>query len=298
VKILTEALVDPVSGERIGEQLLGYAHVVARDRFTIYAPDEIAHYHPYPDTQWLGRSWLSSCLPDVETDELITRHKSATLRQGANLTYVVSLDADVDPEAFAEFVAQFRADHEGPENSGKTTFVGGGADVKTVGQTWESLNLKVVQGAGETRIASASGIHPVVAGLSEGLQGSSLNAGNYGAAKRSTVDSTIRPLWGAFAGALQAIVRRPPGRRSRLWYDDRDIPFLREDVKDQADIRGRDAQTIRTLIDAGYKPDAVIDAVNAGDLSRLAGQHSGLYSVQLQAPQTPQTSAPATQEAS
>ena len=30
--------------------------------------------------------------------------------------------------------------------------------------------------------------------------------------------------------------------------------------------------------------DAVIDAVHAGDLKRLRGKHSGLYSVQLQPP--------------
>jgi hypothetical protein len=71
---------------------------------------------------------------------------------------------------------------------------------------------------------------------------------------------------------------------SRLWYDDRDIPFLREDVKDQAEIFARDAASARQLVDGGWKSDAVLDAVGAKDLSRLRGQHSGLFSVQLQPP--------------
>lgn len=290
MRILTEAAVDPTTGERVGEQLLGYAYINTDRGVTLYAPQDICHWHPYPQTQFLGRSWISACLPDIQSDDAITRHKNTTLHSGANLGYVVSVDADMTPEQFREFVTVFRQMHDGPENAGKTAFLGSGADVKTVGQTWESLNLKAVQGAGETRIAAASGVHPVVAGLSEGLSGSSLNAGNYSAAKRAFVDSTMRPLWGSFAAAMQALLGTP--RSARLWYDDRDIAFLREDVRDQAEIRAADATTIRTLIDAGFAPDAVVDAVMAGELERLAGSHSGLYSVQLQPPGT--TAQPAT----
>jgi phage portal protein BeeE len=291
MRILTEATLDPTTGERVGEQLLGYAYVNTDRGVTLYAPEDICHWKPYPATQFVGRSWISACLPDIRSDEAITRHKNTTLSMGANLGYVVSVDADMTPEQFREFVTVFRAMHDGPENAGKTAFLGSGADVKTVGQTWESLNLRAVQSAGETRIAAASGVHPVVAGLSEGLAGSSLNAGNYSAAKRSFVDATMRPLWGSFAAAMQSLIGAPTG--ARLWYDDRDIPFLREDVRDQAEIRARDAQTIRTLVDAGFEPDAVVDAVMAGELGRLVGNHSGLYSVQLQPPMSAQPQAPA-----
>jgi hypothetical protein len=68
----------------------------------------------------------------------------------------------------------------------------------------------------------------------------------------------------------------------RLWYDDRDIAFLREDEKDRAEIQGLEARTIRTLLDAGYEGDSVIAAVLDSDWAKL--QHTGLFSVQLQAP--------------
>jgi len=284
VKIITEAAVDPVSGFRVGERLIGYAYMTARDQVTIYDPTEIAHYKPIPHTasQFLGMSWLNPCLPDVDADRQMTEHKRTALRNGANLGYVVSLDASITGDQFKDFVAKFREQHEGPEQSGKTLFLGGGADVKTVGQSFGDLALKATQGATETRIAACAGVHPVVVGLSEGMQGSSLNAGNYGAAKRNFVDGTMRPLWGAFASAFGSLVNVPAS--SRLWYDDRDIPFLREDVTDQAEILARNAQTIRALVDAGYDPDAVINAVLSGDVGRLVGQHTGLYSVQLQKP--------------
>jgi hypothetical protein len=119
---------------------------------------------------------------------------------------------------------------------------------------------------------------------------SSATYSNYSQARRRLVDGTMRPLWGAFASSAQSLL--PPPSGSRLWYDDRDIPFLREDVKDQAEILSSDASTVRQLIDAGYEPDAVVDAVKAGDLARLKGQHSGLYSVQLQEPGGEQPSSP------
>jgi hypothetical protein len=41
---------------------------------------------------------------------------------------------------------------------------------------------------------------------------------------------------------------------------------------------------VRQLVEAGYDPDTVIEAVTANDLSRLKGSHSGETSVQLQPP--------------
>jgi hypothetical protein len=82
---------------------------------------------------------------------------------------------------------------------------------------------------------------------------------------------------------LQNIVP-PPSGGVRLWYDDRDVSFLQEDVLDAADIRGKDATTMRTLVDGGFDPQSVIDAVTTGDMTLLT--HSGTLSVQLQPPST------------
>jgi hypothetical protein len=288
MKILTSASVDPISNQIVGEQFLGYVTWADHDKtkLTYYTPDQVAHFKPTPDpnNQFIGMSWMNPCLPDVNADEAITRHEMSALQNGAELGYVVTLPAEVEHEAFEEFVASFRQDHEGPQSAGKTLFLGGGADVKTVGQSFVDLALKATQGAGETRIAACAGTHPVVVGLSEGMQGSSLNAGNYAAAKRNFVDGTMRPNWGAFAGAFACLVPRLSG--ARLWYDDRDIPYLRADILDQVQITGADANTIKTLCDAGFDPDASIQAVVSGDLGSLVGTHTGLFSVQLQAPGT------------
>jgi hypothetical protein len=74
-----------------------------------------------------------------------------------------------------------------------------------------------------------------------------------------------------------------------LWYDARDVPFLREDEKDAAEIQGVESRTIRTLVDAGYTPASVMAAVRASDWSLLV--HTGLFSVQLQKPGSTDTPA-------
>ena len=149
-----------------------------------------------------------------------------------------------------------------------------------VGSSLQQMDFKSTQGAGETRIAAAARVPAVIAGISEGLAGSSLNAGNFSSARRLFADSCLRPLWRNAAGSLETIVKPPAG--ARLWYDDRDIAFLREDAKDAADIEQIKAVTIRQLVDGGFDPKSVVAAVQAQNMDLLA--HTGKLSVQLQEP--------------
>lgn len=253
-------------------------------------PSEVCHFSPIPDpaARFRGMSWLTPILREIQADKAATKHKLKFFDQGATISTVVTLDKDVKPEEFDDFVQRFRESTEGVDMAYKTLFLGGGADVTTNGSTMQQLEFKATQGAGETRIAAAGGIHPVIVGLSEGLAGSSLNQGNFSAAIRLTADKTIRPLWRTAAASIQPILKRPNPRAS-LWYDDRDVAFLREDSTDVADIQAKQATTARQFTDAGYTPASVIEFLETGNIRAL--QHSGLYSVQLRAPGTGETPA-------
>jgi hypothetical protein len=120
----------------------------------------------------------------------------------------------------------------------------------------------------------------VIAQFSEGMQGSSLNAGNYNSARRRFADVTMRYLWQETSVAFTSVVDVP--RNSELWYDADEIPFLQEDAKDAADIEMVKASTIRQLVDGGFEPESVVAAVEAQDMSLLV--HTGKLSVQLQEP--------------
>ncbi len=249
----------------------------------VYSVDEVAHWAPYPDpvSPFRGMSWTTPILREVLADGAATTHKLKFFENGATPNMVVSLDANVQKEAFDRWVATFDAKHTGALNAYKTLYLGGGAKVEVVGRDMAQIDFKSTQGAGETRIAAAAGVPPVIVGLSEGLQGSSLNSGNYESAKRLFADITMQHLWQTMVHAMASIITEPEG--AELWYDDR-IPFLDDDKKDLADIQGVRTEAINRLLVAGYKPDAVVDAVMSDDLRRLQGEHSGLFSVQLQEP--------------
>lgn len=252
----------------------------------VFVAGEYSHFAPLPDplATYRGMSWLTPVIREIQSDTQATKHKLKFFENGATPNMIVSMPKELTFDQFQQFSQAMKRSTEGTENAYKTLFVGGGADVTVVGANMQQLDFKVTQGAGETRLAAAAGVHPVIAGLSEGMQGSSLNAGNYSSAKRSFVDTTCRHLWQNAAGSLQMIVPAPSG--SRLWYDARDIPFLAEDAQDRADIMATNAQTVNSLTTAGYTSDSIIAAVTNEDFSLLV--HSGLFSVQLQPPTTEQ----------
>lgn len=257
---------------------------------TLLMPYEVSHFtpHPDPEARFRGMSPLTPLIREVQADSQSTIHKQAFLKNAATPNLVIKFDRDTSEDAFEEFVELFRSTHQGSANAYKTLFLTGGADVTPVGVDFKQLDFANTVGKGESRLASAFGVPPSWVGFSEGLSGSSLNAGNFSAARDRFADGTIRPWWRDAAASLEVLVERPDGGAS-LWYDDRDIAFLRKDESDQAKIRAAEAQTIRQLIDAGYTATSVVAAVNAQDWSLLV--HSGLYSVQLQpANQQPQES--------
>ena len=286
VVIATGSVDDPTSGRTVGQQLAGYFLVDDHGaEVAFFEPSEVAHYRPLPDPKFpfRGASWLSSVLQDVQVDGQLRDYKSAFLDNAATPNLVVSMDPSITQEAFDRLREKIENGHAGTENAFKTMYLGGGSDVRVVGSNFEELAMKSVQGAGETRIAAAAGVPASILGISEGLAGSALNAGNYSAARRRFADGTIRPLWRSVCGALQTLAP-PADAGSRLWLDARDVSFLQEDVLDLADIQSRNALTIESLIRAGFVPSTAVTAVTTDDFTSL--QHTGLYSVQLQPPTT------------
>lgn len=274
-------------GAALDAEVIGYFYCPpGSDKETLLLPSQVAHFAPIPDPEahWRGMSWLTPVLREVSSDLAATRHKSKFFENGATPQVIVTFDKTVKPETIQKLVATMEYNHEGVDNAYRTLYLGGGADVTIAGRDLAQIDFKATQGAGETRLATAAGVPAAIVGFTEGLGGSSLNAGNYGQARRRFADGTLRPLWRNAAGSLASIIDVPDD--AELWYDDRDIAFLREDRKDAAEIQRIKTASIASLISAGYTADSIIVAIEAEDFTLL--RHSGLYSVQLQPPGTTQ----------
>ncbi len=247
-------------------------------------PEEVIHWAPIPDPEVLyrGMSWVAPVIREVQADQEAVVHKHQFFRNSATPNLVVLPDASVSYDEFKEFVRDFRDQHEGAWNAYRTLFLGGGSKVETVGLSMKDMEYSKVQGIGETRIAAAANVPAIIAGFSQGLEAATY--ANYGQARRKFGDHFARPQWRSVAGAIAPILDPRPRQPSRLWYDDRDIAFLREDRDMEAKIHQTDAITVRQLIEAGYQPNAAVAYVRTGNPAVLVDQHSGLMSVQLNPP--------------
>ena len=260
-------------------------------QFYVYDVASVVHWSPLPDpeAEYRGMSWITPVLREIRTDRAAAQYKQDYFDNAASPNMVVKTPESVmTREQFDEFVERLRREHAGPGNRHKQLFLAPGSDVEVIGANLQDLDLSNSVGRDEARIASAAGVPAVLLGLKESMQGSSLNAGNYGQSRRRFADGTMKPLYRSAAAALEKIVPTPAG--TRLWYDDTQVAFFREDRKDAAEIQQIKAASIRQLVDAGYDPPTVVEAVDNEDMARL--QHSGLYSVQLQPPGTEQQPAP------
>jgi hypothetical protein len=103
----------------------------------------------------------------------------------------------------------------------------------------------------------------------------------------------VTPSLQDLAASLASIMDVPAD--AELWFDTTDIPLLREDAKDAADIEQVKGETINAYVREGFTPESAIAAVRGQDIALL--RHTGLVSVQLQPPgiTPPGTASPAGQ---
>jgi hypothetical protein len=243
-------------------------------------PDEVAHFAPLTDplATYRGMSWLTPLLRELATDRAMVEHQNQFFQRAATPNMVVKHDPQVSVEDAKRFKLAFDTEYGGVHNAWKTMHLGGGADVTVVGADFKQMDFKLIQGHGETRIAAAAGVPPIIPGFSEGL--ASATYSNYGQALRRFSGLTLHPLWKSAAGSLQTLLKGHPG--SRLWYDTRDVEFLREDAQDLAEVQQTQAATVSSYISAGFTPESAVQAVRDDDLAVL--EHTGLVSVQLWVP--------------
>jgi Phage portal protein len=255
----------------------------SKDEVELLLPEEVCHFAPIPDPEspWKGMSYLTPLIREIQGDNAATDHRNAFFANGATLQTLFKYDPDLSVDDVRALKNLFEEQHMGIANAYRSLHIGGGVDATVIGTDLKQIDFSTVTGRIETRMAAVGGVPPIIIGLSEGLQAATYS--NYGQAKRAYADLTLRFLWENVAGSLAVLLKVPPG--AVLWYDDRDIAFLREDRLEKAQIDQAEAATIATLVNSGWTHESARDAVLAGgDWSILIS--TGLTSVQLQAPST------------
>lgn len=271
-------------------KLLGFAYqpggLGSGSEMMHFLPEQVAWLSPTPDgiRNIVGMSWLTPIMRDITADTAATIHKLSYFRNAATPNLAVTIPAGMKQSEAEEWIELFEQEHRGASNAYRSMYFAGGATAEVVGANLRQIDYRNVTAQGEDRIAQAAMIHPVLLGTTDGLQGSSLNAGNFAAAARWTADRFLYSAWGNAARSLERFLK-VPNPAARLWYDVRRIPFLRDDIEARAKVNQAEATTIGGLIKDGFTAESAKATIIAGgDWSLLV--HTGLVSVQLQPPGT------------
>lgn len=244
--------------------------------------EEVAHWAPipHPDKQFLGASWVEVVAGELRTDVKMIRHQEKFFDNAATPNLYVKVEGSMRPETRDRLRQELERRYTGVENAWRTLVMDAGATLQSVGSDFVQMDYVNTLTSTEARIASAAGVPPIIIALKAGLDAATYS--NYGMAMRAFADHLIRPNWTSAVAALSQIIVEPQG--SHLWYDDRMVSALRQDKDAEATILSTKASAIRTLVDGGFEPDAVIEAIEANELDRLVGRHTNLLPVQLQPP--------------
>jgi len=239
---------------------------------------EVGAYSPEadPSARWRGMSWLRPAMEDVAGDNGARRFLTRFFDNSATPNSVVVFPPDVMRETVEAFRDVFVQKHQGVEQSFRTAFLGGGADLKVIGSSLKDLDSEAVRTQVHKDIAAAAGVPVVAAGIEQGTYANSKEA------NRALADRKIRYLWSRAVDAFRPLVTAPSN--GELWIDVSGVSALQADALDDASVMTQQAQTMRTLVDGGFVPSSVITAVTTGDMSKLV--HTGQLSVQLQTPGT------------
>lgn len=268
-------------------EIAGWVYDPPSGRMQFYPVDgsngRVAHFAPIPDPDFhfLGMSWITPVMREMQADGMATEHKARYFQNAATPNLAIKFDPSVKLQQVRDFKELMEEEHRGVANAYKTLYLGGGADPKVIGADMRQMDFAATQGKGESRLASAAGVPPSWVGFSEGLQGSALNAGNFSSARRRLSDGTLEHLWSNAAASLEVLLT-PPDAGSSLWYTTRSVAFMREDAEVQARVQQTQAQTITALVRDGFTADSATQAVLNNDMGLL--KHTGLTSVQLQPP--------------
>jgi phage portal protein BeeE len=282
----TRGGISEVGGGPVGWRKVGYLYWQdgrgAEKNPVGFLAEDVAHFAPIPDpfNPYRGMSWLTPVVREIQSDQDMTKHKAKYFSNGATVNLVIKHNQAANPEAIRKWMDEIDSKHSGVDNAWKNLNLYPGADATAIGSNLKDAEFPDVQAAGEVRIAAAAGVPPIIVGFSKGLDSGTY--ANYGMARRRFADATAHPLWQNLAGSLEQLFP-PLDSSSHLWYDASDVPFLREDEKDAADIQQVRATTIASLIASGFTPESAVAAVEANDFIGLL-EHTGLTSVQLQKP--------------
>jgi len=234
------------------------------DGFMVPA-EECVHWAPIPDpaADFMGMSWLTPAIREVQADQGMTQYKIKYLEHAATPNLLIKYSQKLAPGTVDAIRERVTARYGGVDNAFRTLVLDQGADSTVVGQGLGQMDFGTVSAVGVERILADSMVPGVLVGL-EPLRGAGRG---YQESMQKFANLWARPQWRSLCGALSQLVDVPPG--NRLWYDTADVAALQDGILERGQAQLVNAQALLALVQAGYTHESAIAAVESADLSKL-----------------------------
>ncbi len=148
---------------------------------TYYSEDEVFHlrWQINPRAPWRGRTPLETVLGEIRTDAVAEAYTGSML-YNSGVPGLVVMPAEDDPQSLDEELAQkikrqFDAGFSAT-NVGRTAVLGERYEITEVKGAAQRLNIAHIRHIPEERICAVSGVHPALANLGTGIEGTRVNA--------------------------------------------------------------------------------------------------------------------------
>lgn len=102
-------------------EVAAYLYTPPSGEQKVYFPAQVAHIAPYPNPYYhfLGMSWLSPCIREIQGDVLSTDHKSRLFQNAATPNLAIKFDPSVGIDAVRKFKELVEEEHTGTFNAWK-----------------------------------------------------------------------------------------------------------------------------------------------------------------------------------
>lgn len=215
---------------------------------------------PDPLDPYRGAGPVASIMPNIDQMKYATQYQRNLFLNGADPGGVISVDKRLTDREWQEFTDRWREAHQGVARAGRVGILENGATWAPAGQSNKDLEYGNLRLQCRDELREAWRIHKAMLGTTEDVnRANAETASEIFTAdiivprlnrRRDTLNHKLLPLFGATGQGVEFDYENP-------------VPENRE--LDNIELTAK-VNAAKTLVDAGYDPHAVLEAVGLPDM--------------------------------
>lgn len=238
------------------EYLTGYVYTTPDGRKIPMETDQIIHLKmPSPVDIYRGASPVSAILPDLESSRLSSEWNRNFFKNSAVPGGVIQVEGRLSDEDFYEMMLRWREQHKGVANAHRAAVLDNGGKWIPTSMTMRDMQFAELREVSSHVIREAFGFPKFKLG-----DVTDVNRANADASERMYARSLLKPRLERIKQALNTQLLPLFGSTGMGIEFDYDSPEP-EDEEMEMQERLNKAQAAKTLVDAGYDPEAVLEVV-------------------------------------